>query len=147
MDWLPPPPPPLLLAVETSPATLVFQKAKGTLPSGDRRWVLQLRRGGKTLASWPAVSGTRRAQASDRRWSPGNGAPLPVGSYNVGRPERWDGSWWIDLSPRFSTTRSALGIHTCLPGSGCICLPNKADTDAVAAWINKAGVRRLQVVN
>jgi hypothetical protein len=58
MDWLPPPPPPLLLAVEASPATLVFQKAKGTLPSGDRRWVLQLRRGGKTLASWPAVSGT-----------------------------------------------------------------------------------------
>lgn len=102
MDWLPPPPPPLLLAVEASPATLVFQKAKGTLPSGHRRWVLQLRRGGKTLASWPAVSGTRRAQASDRRWS---------------------------------------------PGSGCICLPNKADTDAVATWINKAGVRRLQVLN
>ncbi|MFM1902027.1 MAG: hypothetical protein RLZZ216_2603, partial [Cyanobacteriota bacterium] len=59
----------------------------------------------------------------------------------------WEGSWWIDLNPRFSTTRSALGIHTCLPGSGCICLPSRADTEAVARWINKTGLSRLQVLN
>ena len=135
------------LAAEASGHTLVFQRSKGALPSGHRRWVLQVRRAGQTLASWTAVSGTRQAQGSDRRWSPGNGAPLPVGTYNVGRPERWAGSWWIDLNPRFSTTRSALGIHTCLPGSGCICLPSRADTEAVARWINKTGLSQLQVLN
>lgn len=133
--------------VAASSYELVFQRTRGLLPSGHRRWNLTLQRGGQAVASWPAVSGTPKAQTADRRWSPGNGAPLPVGRYSVGWPERWDGSWWVDLSPRFSTTRSALGIHTCLPGSGCICLPSKADTDAVVAWIRKADIRQLRVVN
>lgn len=138
----------LPLPARTAPAAeLVFVRVSGKYETGDQRWRLQLRQGGITTASWPAASGQRTAQRADRRWSPGNGAPLPVGRYSLGRPEPWDGSWWITLNPLFATSRSALGIHSCMPGVGCICLPSKADTDAVARWISKANIRSLTVVN
>ncbi|MCP9808737.1 hypothetical protein KBY58_04740 [Cyanobium sp. HWJ4-Hawea] len=126
---------------------LVFERVNGKLASGDQRWRLQVRQGPLTVASWPAASGTVTAQRVDRRWSPGNGAPLPMGVYGIDRPEAWGGSWWIALKPRFATSRSALGIHTCLPGTGCICLPSKADTDAVARWISTKRINVLKVIN
>jgi hypothetical protein len=126
---------------------LEFRRVDGRHGSGDQLWWLELRRNGSAVARWPAASGVVGRQRADRRWSPGNGAPLPPGLYRLGRPEAWAGSYWIDLLPRFATSRSALGIHTCLPGTGCICLPNAADTAAVARWIQATGLRQLKVVN
>ena len=54
---------------------------------------------------------------------------------------------WFDLTPRFETTRSALGIHRCYPGTGCICIPDRTHIDALAAWVREAGIRQLTVVN
>jgi len=126
---------------------LEFRRVPGRHPSGDQLWWLELRRNGTTVARWPAASGIASRQSADRRWTPGNAAPLPPGPYRLGRPEAWAGSYWIDLLPRFATRRSALGIHTCLPGSGCICLPSAADTAAVARWIRATGLRQLTVLN
>ena len=155
---LPPPPPPLLLTLPGNggpkvallgPArfALEFRRVEGRHASGDQLWWLELRRNGSTVARWPAASGVAARQRADRRWSPGNGAPLPPGLYRLGRPEAWAGSYWIDLLPRFATSRSALGIHTCLPGTGCICLPHAADTAAVARWIRATDLTQLRVVN
>ena len=116
-------------------------------PDGNRIWKVELHRGGRLLASWPAASGIAERQAADRRWSPGNAAPLPAGEYSLGRPEPWGNDLWFDLSPRFDTTRSALGIHRCYPGTGCICVPSRADIDSLAAWVRQGNIRRLKVLN
>lgn len=142
-----PPSGPVPVAVAEGRLALEFRRGEGRFPSGDPIWWLELRRNGSTVARWRAASGIASRQVADRRWSPGNAAPLPPGLYRLGRPEAWAGSYWIDLKPRFSTTRSALGIHTCLPGSGCICLPDAADTAAVARWIRSAGITQLTVLN
>ena len=143
----PPAPPAVPVLLAEGRLALAFRRGEGRFPSGDPIWWLELRRNGSTVVRWPAASGIASRQAADRRWSPGNAAPLPPGLYRLGRPEAWAGSYWIDLSPRFPTSRSALGIHTCLPGSGCICLPNAADTATVAGWIHRAGITQLTVLN
>ena len=116
-------------------------------PDGNRIWKVELHRGSRLLASWPAASGVAGRQTADRRWSPGNAAPLPAGEYSLGRPEPWGNDLWFDLTPRFDTTRSALGIHRCYPGTGCICIPKRADIDALASWVKASGIRTLKVVN
>ena len=116
-------------------------------PDGNRIWKVELHRGPTLLASWPAASGVAGRQSADRRWSPGNAAPLPAGVYSLGRPEPWGNDLWFDLIPRFDTTRSALGIHRCYPGTGCICIPERADIDALAMWVKTSGIRILKVVN
>ena len=116
-------------------------------PDGNRIWKVELHRGSRLLASWPAASGVAGRQTADRRWSPGNAAPLPAGEYSLGRPEPWGNDLWFDLTPRFDTTRSALGIHRCYPGTGCICIPTRADIDALASWVKASGIRTLKVVN
>ena len=45
------------------------------------------------------------------------------------------------------STRSALGNHRCFPGMGCICIPERADIDALASWVKAIGIRSLKVVN
>ena len=116
-------------------------------PDGNRVWKVELHRGARLLASWPAASGVAGRQSADRRWSPGNAAPLPAGRYSLGRPEPWGNDLWFDLTPRFDTTRSALGIHRCYPGTGCICIPKRADIDALASWVKASGIRTLKVLN
>ena len=116
-------------------------------PDGNRLWKVELHRGPHLLASWPAASGVAFRQGADRRWTPGNSAPLPAGVYSLGRPEPWGNDLWFDLSPRFDTSRSALGIHRCYPGTGCICIPERADIDALASWVKASGIRTLKVVN
>ena len=116
-------------------------------PDGNRIWRVELHRGPRLLASWPAASGVAGRQSADRRWSPGNASPLPAGVYSLGRPEPWGNDLWFDLTPRFNTTRSALGIHRCYPGTGCICIPERADIDALARWVKASGIRTLKVVN
>ena len=112
-----------------------------------RPWLLELRQGSTVLARWPAVSGTAGSQNLERRWSPGNGAPLPMGEYNLAPPEPWGEDIWVNLTPRFDTRRSGLGIHHCNPGSGCLCLPDRASLLALTAWMQKVDLRRLSVLN
>ena len=126
---------------------LTTRRSQALFPDGNRIWRVELHRGDQRLASWPAASGIARQQRADRLWSPGNAAPLPAGTYRLGAPEPWGEDLWFDLTPRFETTRSALGIHRCYPGTGCICIPDRTHIDALAAWVREAGIRQLTVVN
>ena len=126
---------------------LTTRRTEDLFPDGNSIWRVELHRGDQRLASWRAASGIARQQRADRRWSPGNAAPLPAGPYRLGTPEPWGQDLWFDLQPRFDTTRSALGVHRCYPGSGCICIPDRADIDALAAWVRQAGIRELSVLN
>ena len=126
---------------------LTTRRTDALFPDGNRIWKVELYRGGQRLASWRAASGIAGKQRADRRWSPGNAAPLPAGSYRLGPPEPWGQDLWFDLEPRFETTRSALGIHRCYPGTGCICMPDLADIEALAAWVREGKIRELTVIN
>ena len=114
---------------------------------GNRIWKVEVHRGSDLLASWDAASGIKSRQNADRLWSPGNAAPLPAGVYSLGSPEPWGNDLWFDLTPRFNTSRSALGIHRCYLGTGCICFPSRADIDALAAWVRRGNLRQLTVLN
>ena len=114
---------------------------------GQRLWLLELHQGSEILARWPAVSGTPSSQVLDRRWSPGNGAPLPAGEYNLAPPEPWGQDIWVNLTPLFDTSRSGLGIHHCNPGSGCLCLPDRASLLALTAWMQQFDLQQLSVLN
>ena len=114
---------------------------------GKGLWLLELHQGSEILARWPAVSGTPSSQGLDRRWSPGNGAPLPAGEYNLAPPEPWGQDIWVNLTPRFDTSRSGLGIHHCNPGSGCLCLPDRASLLALTAWMQQVDLQQLSVLN
>ena len=127
--------------------TLTTRRTSARFPDGNRIWKLDLRRDGLLLASWDAVSGSAQRQDADRLWSPGNAAPLPAGRYRLGPPEPWGDDLWLDLQPVFNTTRSALGIHRCYPGTGCICIPSRADLNALAAWVKRGEIRALTVIN
>ena len=67
--------------------------------------------------------------------------------YRLGAPEPWGDDLWFDLQPRFETTRSALGVHRCYPGTGCICIPSRNDIDALAGWVRMAELREITVSN
>ncbi len=126
---------------------LTTRRSEQTFPDGNRIWMVELHRGDRLLARWKAASGIAQRQDADRLWSPGNAAPLPAGRYSLGRPEPWGEDLWFDLQPRFETSRSALGIHRCYPGTGCICIPSRAEIDALAAWVRAANLQTLSVVN
>ena len=99
---------------------------------------------------WPVGQrqvGLRNVKHADRLWSPGNASPLPAGTYQLGTPEPWGDDLWFDLQPHFETTRSALGVHRCYPGTGCICIPNRTDIEALAAWVRASGLREITVSN
>lgn len=134
-------------ASSPEPVTLVLRPSTERFASGDPIWWLELRQGRQQLGRWAAATGLRQMQQADRRWSPGNGAPLPVGAYRVGRPEPWGRDLWIELLPQFQTSRSGLGIHHCFPGVGCICLPQRAQLDQLAGLIRRHGVRSLRVAS
>ena len=117
----------------------------GSSPTGS--WVLALFKGEQLLAQWPAVSGYGSKQTADRLWSPGNGAPLPIGTYALGQPEPWGSDLWLNLEPQFKTDRSGLGIHNCNPGSGCLCIPNRNDLNVLANWVEATGIKKLRIVD
>ena len=118
---------------------------RGSTTSGT--WVLQLFKGQQLLAQWPAVSGYESKQKADRLWSPGNGAPLPVGTYALGQPEPWGTDLWLNLAPQFETDRSGLGIHNCNPGSGCLCIPNRNDLKVLANWVKATKIQKLRIID
>ena len=128
-------------------AILTLERTKDTYRNGDPVWLLKLADGPKQVASWQAVSGASNRQRLDRRWSPGNGSPLPPGSYRLGTPEPLGQDLWIDLQPKFATSRSALGIHNCFPGVGCICIPDRQALNSLAAAIRRWQIKSLQVIN
>ena len=66
---------------------------------------------------------------------------------DCGAPEPWGDNLWFDLQPHFQTTRSALGIHRCYPGTGCICIPDRDDIEALASWVKRSGIKTLTVTN
>ena len=117
----------------------------GSAASGS--WVLELFKGQQLLAQWPAVSGYASKQTADRLWSPGNGAPLPIGTYALGQPEPWGTDLWLNLEPQFETDRSGLGIHNCNPGSGCLCIPNRNDLKVLANWVKATRIQKLRIVD
>ena len=126
---------------------LTTRRTDALFPDGNRVWRVELHRGDQRLASWRAASGITKRQQADRRWSPGNAAPLPAGSYRLGPPEPWGEDLWFDLQPRFETTRSALGIHNCYPGVGCICLPDRQQLGSLADAVSRHGITQLTVLD
>ena len=133
--------------LKTGGIRLTTRRTDQRFMDGNRIWKVEVHRGDDLLASWDAASGIKSRQNADRRWSPGNAAPLPAGVYSLGLPEPWGDDLWFDLTPRFNTTRSALGIHRCYPGTGCICFPSRADIDALAAWVRRGNLRQVTVLN
>ncbi len=128
-------------------AILTLERTKDTYRNGDPVWLLKLMDGPKQVASWKAASGSSHRQKLDRRWSPGNGSPLPKGTYRLGTPEPHGQDLWIDLQPKFATSRSELGIHNCFPGVGCICIPDRQALNSLATAIRSWQIRSLKVIN
>ena len=118
---------------------LTMRRTNDVFPDGNSVWLVELHGDGSLLAQWTAASGIAQRQTADRLWSPGNASPLPAGTYRLGDPEPWGDDLWFDLQPRFETTRSALGIHRCYPGTGCICIPSRTDIEALAEWVRASG--------
>ena len=118
---------------------LTMRRTNDVFPDGNILWLVELHADGSLLAQWTAASGIAQRQTADRLWSPGNASPLPAGTYRLGDPEPWGDDLWFDLQPRFETTRSALGIHRCYPGTGCICIPSRTDIEALAEWVRASG--------
>ena len=63
---------------------LLLRPSQERFSSGDRIWWLEWRQGKQVLQRWAAATGAGQSQGLDRRWSPGNGAPLPAGTYALG---------------------------------------------------------------
>lgn len=138
---------PVTLAAVAAPSSqLLLRPSQQRFSSGDPIWWLELRLEGRLLQRWAAATGQRAMQTADRVSTPGNGAPLPPGTYAVGTPEPWNADLWIGLEPLFETKRSGLGIHHCFTGVGCICLPKRPQLDQLAALIRKHSIRRLEVL-
>ena len=130
-----------------APLSLSARRTEQHRQDGERLWKLELHQGDRLLASWEAVSGSASSQSLDRQWSPGNGAPLPAGTYSLGLPEPWGSDVWFSLTPRFETTRTGLGIHGCNPGSGCVCLPERTSLEALTKWVSTSQIQTLRVLN
>ena len=141
------PSPELAAELGQAPLALSARRTEQQRQDGERLWKLELHQGDRLLASWEAVSGSASSQSLDRKWSPGNGAPLPAGTYSLGLPEAWGSDVWFSLTPRFKTTRTGLGIHGCNPGSGCVCLPERASLEALAKWVSTSQIQTLRVLN
>jgi hypothetical protein len=138
---------------QTGPNSALLEGNQDTFSLKARRltsngpWVVELFQGSERLARWSAISGYNTKPTADRRWSPGNGAALPIGDYLLGQPEPWGTDIWLNLQPQFKTERSGLGIHHCNPGSGCLCIPNRTDLEAIAAWVKATKINKLTVQN
>ena len=138
---------PLMLSAPAIAAELELRRSGSSYANGDPIWTLQLRDGAVIRDQWQAVASAKRHQQLDRRWSPGNGSPLPKGTYRVGPAEPWGADLWLQLDPLFPTSRSALGIHNCYPGIGCICIPDRKDLTDLADAVRRYNVTRLKVVD
>ena len=140
-------PNPALLQGHRDSFSLKARRLTSNSTTRNGQWVVELFQGSVRLALWPAISGYNTKPTADRRWSPGNGAALPIGDYLLGQPEPWGADIWLNLKPQFKTDRSGLGIHNCNPGSGCLCIPSRNDLEEIAAWVKAARINNLTVQN
>ena len=140
-------PNPALLQGHRDSFSLKARRLTSNSTTRNGQWVVELFQGSVRLALWPAISGYNTKPTADRRWSPGNGAALPIGDYLLGQPEPWGADIWLNLQPQFKTDRSGLGIHNCNPGSGCLCIPSRNDLEEIAAWVKAARINNLTVQN
>ncbi len=70
---------PTTALLQGGPLQLSTRRTAELFPDGNRIWKVELHRHPRLLASWAAANGIARHQSADRRWSPGNAAPLPAG--------------------------------------------------------------------
>ena len=138
---------PVVVQAAANAAELELRRSGRNDNQGAPIWILQLRAEGSIRQQWPASASAAAHQQLDRRWSPGNGSPLPKGRYRVGPPEPWGSDIWLQLDPLFPTSRSALGIHNCYPGVGCICLPDRQQLGSLADAVRRYGITRLTVLD
>jgi hypothetical protein len=143
-----------------SGACLKFVKntGLGTNKLGNPIYSLELYRNGKLEKSFISVSGRAKTQNRNRNLS-GSEAPLPDGVYSVSNRLTNGflfevGGKFLPIYPRFSTSRTALGIHYD-PSfdrnngedgtSGCIGLTTTADRDLVQNFVLKYKPKTLIV--
>jgi len=113
-----------------------------------------------TGQSYDVVSGRSFTQSKNRHQE-GTEAPLPPGTYYIGKThhgpfslEELGKSWFVDLIPQFKTGRTELGIHLD-PSfeksenedgtSGCIGMTNAQDLDELVRLIQTSGINKLVV--
>ena len=138
---------PVALQAGAHAAELELRRSGRNDAQGTPLWIVQLKAEGRIRQQWPATASAAVHQQLDRRWSPGNGSPLPKGRYKLGQPEPWGSDLWLQLDPLFATSRSALGIHNCYPGVGCICIPDRQQLESLAAAVRRHGITRLTVLD
>ena len=86
---------------------------------------------GRVIQSWQAVASAKAASKPRPalvagQWltaTQGQLPPRPTGTLGQ--------DLWMQLDPLFPTSRSALGIHNCYPGVGCICIPDRQRSTAL----------------
>ena len=66
----------LLPVLQGGPLQLSTRRTAELFLDGNRIWKVELHRGPRLLASWPAASGVARRQSADRRWSPRQCSPF-----------------------------------------------------------------------
>ena len=143
-----------------SGACLKFVKSpgSGTNKLGNPFYSLEAYQNGKLIDSFTSISGRAHTQTRNRHRR-GTEAPLPDGVYLVGS-HLTNGSLFevggkfLPIYPRFSTGRTALGIHYD-PSfnqnngedgtSGCIGLTTKTDRDLVQSFVLKYKPKTLVV--
>ena len=137
---------------------LVRDPAKGTNDRGNPLYVLEAYVRGEKYQTFTAVSGTARSQNFNRNRGD-NSAPLPDGSYDVSSqisPGQLHevGRTFVAIYPKFSTSRTDLGIHldrsfnqqNGFDGTaGCIGIATVAERNAINEFVSKYRPRSLFV--
>ena len=137
---------------------LVRDPAKGTNDMGNPLYTLEAYVRGEKYQTFTAVSGTARSQNLNRNRG-NNSAPLPDGSYDVSSqisPGQMHevGRTFVAIYPKFSTSRTDLGIHldrsfnqqNGFDGTaGCIGIATVAERDAINEFVAKYRPRSLLV--
>jgi len=145
-----------LTRVRQSETTLILSKTNRSNILGNPIWALTTPSG----QSFDVVTGRSFTQSKNRHQE-GTEAPLPPGTYYIGKThhgpfslEELGNSWFIDLIPQFNTGRTELGIHLD-PSfgisenedgtSGCIGMTNPQDLNELVHLIETRGINKLVV--
>ena len=137
---------------------LVRDPAKGTNDMGNPLYTLEAYVRGERYQTFTAVSGTARSQNLNRNRG-NNSAPLPDGSYDVSSQispgQLYEvGRTFVAIYPKFSTSRTDLGIHldrsfnqpNGFDGTaGCIGIATVAERDAINEFVARYHPRSLFV--
>ena len=146
----------------SSEVRLTFERTNRQLQrTGDPIWDLRVEIPGEPVRHFEAVSGRADRQSANRHQL-GSEAPLPQGTYTIGKIEplgRQDpkelGPIWIGIEPLFPTGRRVLGIHLDPSAGinwnsgtgGCIGLIRRADMLSLAELVQRSHAQTLVVNN